>query len=75
MPYKAFRAWCNDRASDGCWGLNTALICIDVMGIVQMVPFWRRERVWQRLNKLCRIEEDWVNPTNRKIEELRGAEE
>lgn len=29
MTFKEFESWCNDRAADGCWGIVTAIICID----------------------------------------------
>ena len=30
MTFKQFSHWCNKRASDGCWGMLDALICIDI---------------------------------------------
>lgn len=72
MKFKEFSAWCNERAFDGCWGYNTALVCIDALQKVHEAPFWRREKVWQRINEEFKIVEGFVIPTNRKISEAFG---
>ena len=51
MKFKEFVNWCNDRAFDGCWSMNTALFCIGVVDKVRKKPFWKREREWQRINR------------------------
>ena len=48
MKYKEFVAWCNQRACDGLWGMNTALFCIEVVNHINKMPFWKRERVWKQ---------------------------
>lgn len=70
MTYKEFEKWCGDRACDGCWGIETARICIVVMREVRKKPFWKRERFWQTINISMDIEDRYVIPTNKKIEEV-----
>lgn len=68
MTFKQFQQWCNDRACDGCWGYNEALICIHAVRDVRQHPFWKREKVWQKYHKdfvVGRI----VEPINRMIQE------
>lgn len=67
MTYKEFMDWCNNRAADGCWGLNTAKACIQTIDIVQSAPFWRRKNVWKACEQ--QVVEKYVNPTNEKIRE------
>jgi len=43
MKYKEFSSWCNERACDGFWGLETAIVCIDIINRIQSKPFWKRE--------------------------------
>ena len=69
MSYKEFCAWCNDRASDGCWGMLTAITCIDIMREVRKHPFWRREKIW-RAEWEQRVLTEIVNPINKKIAEM-----
>ncbi len=47
MTFKEFESWCNDRAADGCWGIVTAIICIELVDGLRKVPFWKREKVWR----------------------------
>lgn len=69
MTYKEFSCWCNQRASDGCWGMNTAMFCIDIIGQIKKQPFWKRERKWQELNAKYSIQNNIIDVTNRKIAE------
>lgn len=46
MTYKEFTAWCNERACDGCWGTETAKVCLGVIDIIKSAPFWRRKKLW-----------------------------
>ena len=76
MTYKEFVAWCNERACDGVWGFNTVTNCINAMNEVKLSPPWAREAAWRRVNREHRIVEDFVKPTNKKIEEyLKGADD
>lgn len=70
MTYKEFFAWCNDRAADGCWGIETAIYCIDIINQIRKEPFWKREKKWKELNEKYTIVEDIINPINNKINEI-----
>ncbi len=72
MKFKEFVNWCNCRAADGCWGMETAIICIDIIGTIRKLPLWRREKEWQSVNNVLKIVENVVEPTNRKIQEIKG---
>ena len=67
MTYKEFLQWCNERASDGCWGRQTAMYCISVINIMKSTPFWRRKKKWKEYEQL--VVTNFVNPTNEKIHE------
>ena len=47
MTFKEFNKWCNERAADGCWSLNTAITCIAINVYMNKVPFYRRKKVWK----------------------------
>lgn len=49
MTFKEFVIWCNDRACDGCWGMNEAMICIAIVEGVKNKPFWKRKKEWKKL--------------------------
>lgn len=74
MKYKEFADWCNQRACDGMWGMNTASACIGVIDYIQSKPFWRRERAWQEFNRDFNIDKIFVNPINEKISALTGKQ-
>lgn len=69
MKFKEFADWCNHRASDGCWDMETAMFCIGVMKIVRAKPFWKREKEWQALNSEFDIKKAVVDVINAKIKE------
>lgn len=66
MTFKEFTKWCNERACDGCWGMLTAMACIDLIETVKKVPLWKRERHWKNEYE-ARVLEEIVNPINKKI--------
>lgn len=70
MKYKEFVQWCNQRACDGCWGTEEAIVCIAVMGDIRKEPFWRREKVWRKKFEVF-IVDTIVCPTNELIESMR----
>lgn len=43
MKYKEFVAWCNERACDGQWSGQMALVCTHIIDDIRMLPFWKRE--------------------------------
>lgn len=69
MTYKEFFRWCNNRASDGCWGYETAIVCINVYHIIRETPFWKRKKIWNEYEH--EIVKLYVNPTNEKIERMK----
>ena len=68
MKFKEFASWCSDRACDGYWGFNEAVICSGVASDIYKLPFWKREKIWQTKYK----EEVMpiVDATNAKIKEV-----
>jgi hypothetical protein len=70
MTFKEFDEWCNERACDGCWGMVTALVCIDILENVKKVPFWKRRKYWESEYEK-RVLDEIVNPIEKKIEELK----
>lgn len=72
MSYKEFREWCNKRAADGCWGSNTAIICLNILKEIEQEKFWRRNKLWKEKFEE-EVVRDIVNPINKKIEEVYGA--
>lgn len=68
MTFKEFREWCNDRACDGCWGMDAATICIAIIEEIKNKPFWKRKKEWKKLED--EVVTKIVNPINKKIEEL-----
>lgn len=70
MTFKEFVSWCDDRAADGCWGMNTAVVCIGIVENVRELPFWKREKYWKE-----KYEEEVIHaivePIEKKISELR----
>ena len=72
MKYKEFVDWCNRRACDGRWGMDSAKLCIEIVRQVHALPFWRRERTWQKINSALHIEKKVVKPINRMIAKRYG---
>ena len=68
MKFKEFSNWCNDRACDGCWGLNEAIICCNLAEDIYKLPFWKREKKWKEVED--EIVTNIINPTNKKIDEI-----
>lgn len=69
MKYKEFVRWCNERACDGCWSSNTAMICINIINNMKSISFWKRKREWNKISN--DVYNEIVLPINRKIEELK----
>lgn len=61
MSYKQFVAWCNERACDGGWSVGTAIACIGIMDTIRPLPFWKREKAWQKINTEWQIEKIFCN--------------
>lgn len=43
MKFKEFSNWCNERASDGCWGLKEAMYCIGICETIYNTSIFRRK--------------------------------
>ena len=71
MTFKQFKAWCNDRACDGCWGFFEAIQCLEVGREIQKYPPWKREKMWKHHHMKIVIEEI-VDRTNQLIQERFG---
>lgn len=64
MTYKEFIAWCNERACDGCWDMETAIHCLNIITVMKSVPFWRRKKLWIAIKNDIEID---VYSTNEKF--------
>lgn len=71
MKFKEFENWCNERACDGCWGMLEAMACIDLIGEVKKVPFWKREKFWKE-NYEQQVLEEIINPIEKKLEDIQN---
>ena len=69
MKFKDFVNWCNERACDGCWGMLTAMVCIDLIQQVRKIPFWKREKFWKE-NYEQQVLDEIVNPIEKKLDEM-----
>ena len=68
MKFKDFKIWCSERAHDGRWGLNEAIICIAVLQDIKSRPFWKREKEFKKIEP--EILSNIINPTNEKIRQF-----
>lgn len=71
MKFKEFRDWCNQRACDGCWGMQTAIVCLSIADAVDKKPFWEREKFWKE-NFEQDVLENIVEPIEKKIRGFEG---
>nr|DAQ02035.1 MAG TPA: hypothetical protein [Caudoviricetes sp.] len=58
MSFKEFVRWCNERACDGCWGMLTAMACIDLIQQVRKNPFLEKREVLERKLRTAGIRRD-----------------
>ena len=71
MTYKQYRNWCTERAMDCCWGFQEAKLCLEILGDIDSLPFWKRNKVWKKIEH--KMLYAVIEPTNRKIQEIRGT--
>jgi len=72
MTFMDFDKWCNDRACDGCWSMNTAIACINIVDKYNKIWFkWRREQIWNKSEDKI-IAEQIVTEINQKIKKYRA---
>lgn len=69
MKFREFVSWCNKRATDGCWGMLEAMVCVDIIETVRKERFWKREKFWKE-KYADDVLEQIVNPIEKKIEEM-----
>ncbi len=69
MKYKEFYNWCSDRICNGCWSMNTAIYCLEVIEKIEQESFWKREKIWKKIYENT-IVYGIINPINKKIKEL-----
>ena len=67
QTFKEFIEWSNERAADGFWGIDTAIICININHHIKKFPFWRREKEFQKLKD--ELNKEIIIPINEKIDE------
>lgn len=67
QTFKEFIEWSNERAGDGFWGIDTAIICININHHIKKFPFWRREKEFQKLKD--ELNKEIIIPINEKIDE------
>ena len=72
ITYKEFKTWCDERVQDGQWGMTIAMTSIAILGKMQHVKFWKKNRVWSEEYESCARE--IVEQTTRIAEELAKKE-
>ena len=72
MTFKEFNEWCNRRACDGCWSMNTAIYCIEIGRKINALPFWKREKAWNEVRDF--VEKEIVQVIEEKMTLLRIGE-
>lgn len=73
MTYKEFIAWCNERACDGCWDMETAIHCLNIITVMKSVPFWRRKKLWIAIKNDIEIDVYSTNEKNQRNDRKRGG--
>lgn len=73
MKYKEFVDWCNERACDGCWDMETATLCLNVITTMKSVPFWRRKKLWTAIKNDLEIDVYSTNEKNQRNDRKRGG--
>jgi len=71
MRYKEFVKWCNDRATDGCWDMQTAMLCSGIIKDIQTIKWWNRNKYWKQHYE-DEVVEVIVTPINKKRETWLG---
>lgn len=52
MTYKEFKKFCNDRACDGYWCAEDAVLCIQTLQVMKRTPIWKRKEVWKEFEPI-----------------------
>ena len=69
MKFKEFVSWANDRAADGFWSYQIAVVSLAIIDDVRKIPFWKRERVWRDKYEKD-VLNDLVYPVNERIDTI-----
>ena len=67
MKFKEFVTWASDRAADGLWSYQIAVVSLAIIDDVRKIPFWKRERVWRDKYEKD-VLNDLVCPVNERID-------
>ena len=70
MKYKEFKDWCSQRAGDGRWGLQEAMICISIREEMKATSIFKRKSKWAELEPVAN---EIVTNTNAIIEKVVGG--
>lgn len=73
MKFKEFVSWASDRAADGFWSYQIAVVSSAIIDDVRKIPFWKRERIWRDKYEKDVLDE-LVTPVNERIEQLKRKE-
>lgn len=73
MKFKELLEWANDRATDGFWSYQIAVVSLAIIDDVRKNPFWKRERIWRDKYEKDVLDE-LVTPVNERIEQLKREE-
>lgn len=65
MTFKEFTKWCNERACDGRWSMDTAIYCIQIGREIKALPFWKREKAWNEVKDS--VEREVIQAIDEKI--------
>ena len=66
MKFKEFSEWCNYRACDGAWGMDTAIICMNIGTEIASLPKHKQEKAFQKAIEGSNIVEV-INKINERI--------
>lgn len=72
MKFKEFKKWCNNRAADGYWSFNIAMVCIRIVEEVLQQAFYKREKFWKEKYEKDVVEQI-VEPLDEKRHECLGG--
>lgn len=67
MKFKEFVTWASDRAADGFWSCQIAVVSLAIIEDVKKIPFWKRERIWRDKYEKD-VLNDLVRPVNKRID-------
>lgn len=70
ITLKEFGVFCNERACDGCWNMESAIRCVEIYQECLRQPFWKRNKYFQEY--YGEIITKFVENTNKEIEQKFG---